>query len=74
MEYQVDNIWGCAWRQENQKKDIQKFIYETFGKKPNQMTEAEIFEGIKFDKLIETIKCSVECPNEDRDFYSEMAL
>ena len=52
MEYQVDNIWGCVWRQEKQKKDVRKFIYETFGKKPNQMTEAEIFEGIKLTNYL----------------------
>ena len=30
-----------------QKKKVRKFIYETFWKKTYQMTEAELFEGIK---------------------------
>ena len=73
MGYQVDYIWGCAWRQEKKKKEVQKFIYETFGKKPYQMTEAEIIKAIKTDKLFGAIKCDIECPDENRDFYSEMA-
>ena len=47
MGYQVDYICCYAWRQEKTKKKVRKFIYETFWKKPYQMTEAELIEGIK---------------------------